>query len=252
MGDPINYTDPSGHFQYKAPGPNEDRAIGWYLENRFGDTNVAGDTVHIEYGIPSIYAPRVYLRPDILLPKTGDVYEIEPYATRATGVAEAILYSDLLTYAGGGGWQIGSQMYVQGIGVLPSSPIDWNTRNLWHLGRSSSFPYVRIKDQVISTRGERVAIPRYLTLVALSPEDGLVMWWYEPSDEFYAFAAGAAAGAGQALLEKLRQKYGENLREPGPPVPEGEPVGAQAKPSQSTSWTCPDWLLWLQSLDLFQ
>ncbi len=249
---PTNYTDPSGHFQYKAPGPDEGKAIAWQLENLFGDVNAPGDTVHIEYGLPPIDSLGADLRPDILLPKTGDVYEIEPFSAAGDAVAEAIYYSDRLTYAGGGGWQIRGQTFVQGIHNLPGLTLNWNRWNLWHLGDKSRIPYMRLQGTVRSVRGPSVQIPSYLTLVVVSPQDGAIIWWYEPSNELYAFGTGFGAAAAKALLDSLRQKYGENLREP--PVPVGEPVPQQSQPNQSSvwNWPCPNWLAWPQVLKLLQ
>jgi RHS repeat-associated protein len=237
-GNPVNFYDPTGQREWATPSSWGEKITGWIHMAR----NPA--FIHLEFNrflSPPGSTPFGWRsqRPDIIHSHTGDVFEVEPWykgaVSIALGISEATLYRDMLTAWGGGGPTFFGGVapgynLLPGRGILPPEPNDWNIIT-WRLGRPSSFPPI-IRSGPLTIRGTiqgRTAfIPGGFDFIAVSPVDGVVVWWLQPNKSITVAALAAA---------KLHSVYKEHIVEAGGRVPSvpGIPAPAPVPSAPSTS-----------------
>ncbi len=241
-GNPINFSDPTGQREWATPSSWGEKITGWVHMAR----NPA--FIHLEFNRflpPPGSTPFRWRsqRPDIIHSHTGDVFEVEPWYKGVVSIVnaggEATLYRDMLTAWGGGGptFFVGvapGYNLLPGRGILPPEPNDWNIIT-WRLGRPSSFPPI-IRSGPLTIRGTiqgRTAfIPGGFDFIAVSPVDGVVVWWLQPNRSITA-AALAAAKLNKVIKEHIVEAGGRLPSVPGIPLPAPVPSTGM---SPSTSW----------------
>jgi RHS repeat-associated protein len=183
--DPINVADPTGLREWKRSSTRWERVA----EKVYATSRPDIHFIHLEPMIPVPWGS--FGRPDVLNSLTGDVYEVEPLHLLPVAFAEAIYYRDLLTWAGGGGYNFWGRR-VTGHWALPrSDPNDWNLTT-WQLGLP--FPPIRKTPGLIHTAYGPEIIPPGFNFVVMSPGGGAMVWWFEPRPETIATACFALAG----------------------------------------------------------
>jgi RHS repeat-associated protein len=187
---PTNLVDPTGYKQWRTAKSSGERAVEWIYER------IDPAHIHLEFdrmlGYPSLINPRV----DILNSLTGDVYEIEPWVPKGPaavveGIAQAQGYEFLLEFFGGGGTF--GPIRITGAFRLPAAdPNDWNLVSR-HLGAASRFPPIIHRGPMpVIRHPQRQPIPAGFDFIAVSPVDGVVVWWLQPNPTITAAAFEAA------------------------------------------------------------
>jgi RHS repeat-associated protein len=181
---PVNLADPTGLREWKRSSSRFERMAERLYATSRPDINF----IHLE---PAIAVPwGSFAFPDVLNSWTGDVYEVEPLPLLPVAFAEAVYYRDVLTSAGGGGYNFRGQP-VTGYQVLPrSDPNDWNLTT-WLPG--PPFPQIR-RTGVFHTAYGPETVPPGFDFVVMSPGGGAMLWWLEPRPETVAGACFVLAG----------------------------------------------------------
>jgi hypothetical protein len=205
--DPVNATDPTGLWRWAGTGSVYHRVIEDFHLARSNPVDV-----HVEYNDRPIRPWRI----DVIHSNTGDVYEIEPIYNMFEALPQATAYAILLNWVGSHAPAFGRVPNLQGGAWLPGwKQYNWNHVN-WDLGDPTRFPPIRLPWTVGPGGGVLPINQRVADLVAVSPADGVVVFWLEPTDATAAAAATLAAATW--ITDRLKRRYSGNVSG-GPPRP---------------------------------